>query len=219
MAPKYQHFLRVELHDVWPSLQDGCRRWLDACRAAPEKVDLLVVPRRGGDLSRPGEGLPESFCAWLREREALGNVLWLHGLTHDAPDGSDAEFRRLDPEEIRQRLELGRRDWNESGLAPFAGFCPPCWKASCNLSQVAAQEGLRATASRWGLRENGTFRLCPAITSFGGNGLLAWLWNRSLPLQVRLLELGGIPWRLVLHPQDHGTAASKPLTNLLQNLA
>jgi len=219
MPPKYLHFLRVELHDVWPSSQGDCQRWLDACSIAQEKVDLLVVPRHGGDLSRPGEGLPEAFCAWLRSRENLGNVLWLHGLTHGCPEDGDAEFRTLDPEEICQRLELGRRDWNESGLGPIAGFCPPCWKCSSNLSQVVAQEGIRITASRWGLRENGSFRLCPAITSFGGNGLLARLWNYSLPLQVRLLERISIPWRLVLHPQDHDTGAGKPLTKFLHDLA
>lgn len=217
MPQRYQSLRQVELHDVWPSLQDECRVWIDACARAGLRPHLLVVPRRGGDLISIGEGLPEDFCVWLAELAAQGYPLWMHGLTHCHPEGGDAEFRELDGEEMRRRIDLGRRDWNSAGLPGFVGFCAPCWKSSCVLPRMAALEGIGLTASRWGVRDGRGLRFCPALTSWGP-GLFGKVWDRTLGLQARLLLALGIPWRLVLHPQDLDTAAGSRLLAVLERL-
>ncbi len=175
----------------------------------------MVVPRHGGDLRRGGEGLPEAFCIWLRELSRRGHSLWMHGLTHVDGKGGEAEFSRLRVMEIRQRLQLGLRDWTAAGLPAPAGFCPPCWKASVVLAMAAAREGFHTVASRWGVRKSGDFGLALAVSSWGGRSLLARLWNRSIPLQVCLLERFRIPWRLALHPQDFDSAAGDHLVRYL----
>lgn len=161
--------------------------------------------------------MPEDFCRWLSELAAQGHPLWMHGLTHCHSEGGDAEFRDLDGEEMRRRIDLGRRDWNSAGLPGFVGFCAPCWKSSCVLPRMAALEGIGLTASRWGLRDGDGLRFCPALTSWGP-GLFGKVWDRTLGLQARLLQALGIPWRLVLHPQDLHTAAGSRLLAVLERL-
>jgi predicted deacetylase len=178
-------------------------------------VDLLVVPRHAGNLQRSGEGMPESFCDWLRGLSERGHRLWLHGLVHADPLGGEAEFRTLSSDEMRRRLDLGRRDWNVAGLPGFEGFCPPCWKAPGQLASVAAEEGFLRTASRWGIREQGHFELLPAVSSWGGDSPLARAWGKGIGMQVRMLEKLHLPWRLVLHPQDLESPVESRLAALL----
>jgi predicted deacetylase len=211
----YQSLHGVELHDVWPSQQDASRRWIERCRDSGWKAHLLVVPRRGGDLEQVGEGLPEDFSRWLCGLALDGHPLWLHGLTHSDGNGGDAEFRRLDGEQIRQRLDLGRRDWNMAGLPGFEGFCPPCWKACGQLPGEVAQAGIALTANRWGWRDAEGFHLAPAVSSWGP-GLVGRIWDLTLCIQVAILERLRIRWRLVLHPQDLGRPSGRRLGKILE---
>jgi len=214
MPQRYQFLCHVELHDVWPSHQDASSKWIAACAKAGWKPLLLVVPRYRGGLVSVGEGLPEDFCHWLAELAVAGYPLWLHGLTHCDELGSDAEFKRIDGQAMRTRIDLGRRDWNSAGLPGIDGFCAPCWKSSCVLPRMAALEGISRTASRWGLRDAQGFHLCVAVSSWGP-GLFGRIWDATLGLQARALQRLGIPWRLVLHPQDLEGRAGQAFLRIL----
>ncbi|MEN9354503.1 MAG: hypothetical protein RL318_1828 [Fibrobacterota bacterium] len=218
MPQRYQSLCHVEIHDVWPSHQAASQAWIAACLESGWKPVLLVVPRRGGSLVSSGEGLPEDFCKWLSGHSVAGLPLWLHGLTHVDAKGGDAEFRTLEGDAMRRRLDLGRRDWNSAGLPGFEGFCAPCWKSSCVLPRMAALEGIYHTASRWGLRDVKGFHLCVAVSSWGP-GWLGLLWDTTLEAQAWLLQRLEIPWRLVLHPQDLEGRAAPAFRRILKRVA
>jgi predicted deacetylase len=80
LKPETARSLIVSLHDVAPVTFDAARRQLDELAGlGVSRVSLLVVPfyhrqqRLGGN---------DGFCEWLRECQAKGHEIVLHGFSH-----------------------------------------------------------------------------------------------------------------------------------------
>jgi predicted deacetylase len=213
----------VSVHDVAPTTLDDVR-WLTA------RLDALGVRRRvlmaipapdGAELD------PDSPTAeLLRDEQALGNEVVLHGYTHrtvGAFRGSawdafrartfaprDAEFLSVDAGEARRRLDRGRAVLERAGLA-VRGFCPPGWFASPGLDAQLAAAGFTHAIGLIRLADLHR-RRHRTVPSFGYMGADAF--------QERLVGVGGdtslalhrwapgpVPHlRAFLHPQGAQTA-------------
>jgi hypothetical protein len=152
--------LVVSLHDVTPAFRpagaDLLRRLRDA--GVPRTV-LLVVPRwHGGEpFSRD-----PAFCGWLRDLQAQGHEIALHGYIHrdEQPragspwrrwvatvyTASEGEFLSLDRAAAERRIREGLDVFREAGLSP-RGFVAPAWLMSPGAVQAAAALGFSYTTT------------------------------------------------------------------------
>ena len=114
--------LAVSVHDVSPLTRDTVEVMLrDLAEAGVGVTSLLVVPdhHHRADIDQDPD-----FLAWLREKEAAGHEMVLHGFYHrreEAAGGGlvqkivtehytagEGEFYDLDYEVARDRMEEGR---------------------------------------------------------------------------------------------------------------
>lgn len=213
---KHDREVRIRLHDVSPLTWDACAEWIDLCaslRLPP--LDLLVVPRHEGGPASRGAGLPRDFVKKLLKLKEEGYGLWIHGWTHRA-DVDEAEFAGVDPVVVVDRARRAVLDWKEAGLPKPEGFCPPCWKMPSSAIAPLFQLGFPQIDLRFGVAMPSGMRWSPVLSSWGGEHLLARLWNRSLVWQMRLLQ--PFERRVALHPQDLEGSARRPMENVLARL-
>jgi len=210
----------IRLHDVSPLTWDACQEWIELGRLLSlPPMDLFVIPRHeGGPLDR-GAGLPKDFVARLKELQAQGHHLWVHGWTHRADDGTEAEFAGLDAVHAADRARRALNDWKVAGLPDPDGFCPPCWKLSKQSLPAISRLGFAQVDLRMGVWTPDGLRVSPALSSWGGYGLLASLWDRALIRQDTLLRASGLPRRVVLHPQDLDGPSRSTLETILDRVA
>jgi uncharacterized protein len=202
--------LLVALHDVHPGTQKACEALLLGLeRRGVKRVALMVIPNFSGEypLSHHND-----FVAWLKDRNAFGHELFVHGHKHRAdtslsrsPWGrwvnqrwaqGEAELIGLDGKQKLKIAEAGCSLCEGVGL-PVIGFTPPTWFGPLQRSSMQ-KLGLRFQDRRWGVEDSfaGQFKMAPPLT-----------W----PLQKKGL-IGGKayfallrrwPWiRLALHPND-----------------
>jgi hypothetical protein len=135
--------LVVSLHDVSPLTRGACASILGELRAlGVPSSSLLVVPHHHGRrhmLEDPTFGL------WLREQDALGHEIVMHGYRHQRTRRADestrakittrfytadeGEFYDLDQAAAAKLVTQARADFQQLGLAP-AGFIAPAWLLS-----------------------------------------------------------------------------------------
>lgn len=193
--------------------------WIELCRLLGlPPIDLFVIPRHEGGPGEAGAGLPRDFVARLKELHAQGYRLWIHGWTHRGERGED-EFSRLDSVHAVDRARRALNDWKAAGLPEPDGFCPPCWRLSRTALPGISRLGYREIDLRFGVWSPEGLRVSPAISSWGGKGILAALWDRSLVRQDALLRASGLPRRVVLHPQDIEGPSRGPLETVLDRMA
>jgi predicted deacetylase len=163
--------------------------------------------------------LPPDFVRKLTELSRVGHALWIHGWTHrDHTTGGEAEFARLDAVHAADRARRALQDWLDAGLPTPDGFCPPCWKMSAETLPLLFRLGFKQVDLRTGVARPEGIEWSPAISSWGGNGRLARLWDRSLPLQYSLLQYQPYHIRITLHPQDLDTRARRSFERILDAL-
>lgn len=208
--------VKIRLHDVSPLTWDACLEWIELCASLGlPPIDLFVIPRHEGGPASRGAGLPKDFVRKLRELHGQGHPLWIHGWTHSRGD-SDREFEGMDAVEVADRSRRALLDWREAKLPEPAGFCPPCWIFPLSALPSLFQQGYRVVDLRFGEATPGrTFR-SPAISTWGGNGLWARFWSRTLPWQRRLLA--PLPTRIALHPQDLRSPHRRSMEHVLASL-
>ncbi len=149
--------VHVSIHDVSPAWTSEVELALEYCAAIDVKPALLVVPNFHG--SWPLLEHPE-FCARLRELQASGHEIFLHGFFHAAGMGSggsappglskwfaqrivskgEAEFSDVTPDEAVRRLEDGERVLREAGLT-IDGFIAPAWSMPAWVHPLLAKRG------------------------------------------------------------------------------
>ncbi len=78
--------VHVSLHDVSPAWEDEIERALELCYEAGARPALLVVPNFHGRASLDDH---PAFCARLRELQAMGHEVYLHGFYHQANVAGD----------------------------------------------------------------------------------------------------------------------------------
>jgi predicted deacetylase len=158
----YPHVVpvHVSLHDVSPVWAPEIELALELAHAVGAKPALLVVPDFHG--SAPLAAHP-AFCSHLRDLQAEGHEVYLHGFSHAARDRpakgagalgwfiaqrvvshGEAEFRDVTPDEAVRRLTLGERALADAGLT-VDGFVAPAWSMPPWLMPILAERGYRFT--------------------------------------------------------------------------
>jgi predicted deacetylase len=208
--------LAVSVHDVSPLTREATDRMLsDLAVAGVGVTTLLVVPdhHHKADIDQD-----PAFLAWLRDKQAAGHEIVLHGFYHlRAPRADDSagrrlvtqhytagegEFYDLDYEEARKRMEDGREMLTGAGLE-VAGFIAPAWLLGEEAEQAARSLGFAYTTRLGGvldLRSGQWTRSQSLVYSprSAWRRQVSLAWNAFLAARLRENPLA----RLGLHPPD-----------------
>jgi len=151
-ASASKDFLVVSIHDVAPSTQSVVSKMIpELARRGVHHTSLLVVP----NYHHQGSSIEDhSFISWLRQLEAAGHEIVLHGYFHQRPKSDreglfdkfvtqfytqgEGEFYDIGYDEAFRRITAGRDEFKAAGLQP-RGFVAPAW--------LLSSEGLRAARS------------------------------------------------------------------------
>ncbi|MDQ6624786.1 MAG: polysaccharide deacetylase family protein [Verrucomicrobiota bacterium] len=213
--------LIVSLHDVAPSTRENCERMLtDLARHHLRVSSLLVVPNyheRGAAVD------DRSFMQWLRDLEAAGHEIVIHGYFHRRPrreretlaaklitrryTADEGEFYDLPYDEAYSRITRARDEFKAAGLTP-RGFIAPAWLLSAEGERAAADAEMEYTTRLTNVRDlrtSETFRaqsLVYSVRSRWRRGA-SLAWNASL---CRVMQNAPLV-RIGLHPVDYDHAA------------
>ena len=143
--------LIVSVHDVAPSTRSAADKIVnELARCGVTKCSLLVVP----NYHHTGEAMADhDFVRWLRDVEAAGHEVVIHGFFHQRPRAAkegwrarawtrwytrgEGEFFDLPYDEALRRILTARDQFAAAGLKP-RGFIAPAW--------LLGREGERAAA-------------------------------------------------------------------------
>jgi predicted deacetylase len=215
-----ERLLCVVLHDAANETHAACMRVVEAIRevapAARVPLTLLAVPR----YHRHPNKAP--FEHWLKQHEAAGDEIALHGYTHldeGSPRGpldrfrrhiytrGEGEFSDLTAIEARARLQAGVR-WFHDLQIPLDGFVAPAWLMSSGTWEALATVRLTYTCTL------GHVMLLPSRRRVGSQSLVysnanGWrrLMSRAWVTSIAALQAKRELLRLELHPMDAEDAA------------
>ncbi len=215
--------LHVSIHDVSPAFSQEVRQALALCHARAIKPALLVVPNFHGEsplLEDP------SFCAELRQLQATGHEIFLHGffhqttsneratmrsqglvgrgttfLTQTVVSGNEAECSLLSAEELERRIVDGEDHLRSAGLS-IDGFVPPAWGLHDGLESILARRGYRYLEER--------LRVVDPVARVSRRSLVLNFASRNAERIVSTVAfcraarpLAALaPTRIALHPKD-----------------
>jgi predicted deacetylase len=215
--------VHVSIHDVSPAWAREVDVALEMCHAAGATPALLVVPDFHGRA--PLDDAPE-FASTLRELQAAGHEIILHGFFHRArakgeaspegrgrptglrwlwaqkiASGGEAEFSDVTEEEAEDRLARGEAVLSNAGLSPV-GFIPPAWSMPPWLLPMLARRG-------YSFCEDHMFAYDPA----GGKKRASVVLNYASRTPDRLASSvawcriakharAAFPARIAIHPAD-----------------
>jgi predicted deacetylase len=215
--------LAVSVHDVSPLTREASDRMLaDLAAVGVGVTSLLVVPdhHHKADIDKD-----PAFLAWLREKQAAGHEIVLHGFYHRRVpregDGAgkrlvtehytagEGEFYDLGYEEARERMEDGREMLTGAGL-DMVGFIAPAWLLGEEAELAARNLGFAYTTRLGGvldLRSGEWTRSQSLVYSprSAWRRSVSLAWNAFLAARLRKNPLA----RLGLHPPDWNYDAIK----------
>jgi predicted deacetylase len=209
--------LIVSLHDVAPVTWDTTKQIVrELQQYGIRTCSLLVVP----DYHHTGSSLQNvSFATWLKEREAAGHEVVIHGYFHLRPRQAaesvknqfltqfytqdEGEFFDLDYDEAKRRITVAREEFEQAGLKPH-GFIAPAWLLGAAAERAAADAGMEYTtrlSSVHDLRSGDTFRARSLVYSVRNEWrrCASLCWNGLLAQLARPKSLV----RLSIHPVDY----------------
>jgi predicted deacetylase len=207
--------LLVSVHDVSPLTLAASRRAVDLVVAAGlpvQALTLLVIPCH--EDRAPIDEHPEA-CVWLRELDAQGAHLIMHGYSHRmsgrclSPRGlfwahgfarGQAEFFRAGAVETKQRIDQGKAILVRAGLpSATASFVPPAWLLSREARQVVLAGGFDCHEEIGGIISS-RGRHAGRLVGWGSiNAVEACATRWWSALQIRR---GRADTRLAVHPAD-----------------
>jgi uncharacterized protein len=208
--------LVVSIHDVAPSNREIVEPLVAKLgRLGVHVCSLLVVPHYH-HLELIAED-PE-FLSWLRELEAAGHEIVIHGYFHERPrrpgetmrdrmmtsfyTQGEGEFFDLAYDEAFRRISKASEVFNAAGLKP-KGFIAPAWLLSAEGERAARDAGMEYTTrlrTVLDLRSGQSFSARSLVYSVHNNWrrVASLLWNRALLQATRDKTL----LRLSIHPPD-----------------
>ena len=148
----------VSLHDVAPPTWETSAKILrELNRHGVHVCSLLVVP----DYHHTGRATDDpKFVDWLRELEAAGHEIVIHGYFHERPaqqnetlrtrlltksyTSGEGEFYDLDYAEALRRITRARDEFLAAGLQP-RGFIAPAWLLSAEAEEALRELGCEYT--------------------------------------------------------------------------
>ena len=220
-AEASQNAVVVSLHDITPSSRKICDEIVSRLgRLGVRACSLLVVPdyhRQQPIINDP------TFISWLRDLEAAGHEIVIHGYFHDRPPRGretlrekfitrvytrgEGEFFDLDYDQAFRRITSGYNTLRTAGLTP-RGFIAPAWLLSAEAERAARDVGLEYTTrlrTIRDLRSGDVFTARSLVYSVPNNWRrrvsLMWNWGLFQLTKDRALM------RLSIHPCDYSFPA------------
>lgn len=214
----------VSIHDVSPEWSAEVEDALDMCARAGARAALLVVPdfhRRAPLRDHP------RFCERLRDLQARGHELLLHGYYHQSGPAyagasirgrlawlfaqrvvtsREAEMSDISLDEGRTRVEEGERVLREVGLRAD-GYVAPGWSMPAWMLPLLAARGYRYCEDHLRIYDPVSGRSRPSVvlnwaTRSPGRVVSTIAWCRVAAHARRLF-----PTRIAIHPADLGVLA------------
>lgn len=210
--------VHVSIHDVSPAWEREVELALEAAHAHGVRPALLVVPdfhARAALVDHP------RYCERLRELQAEGHEIYLHGYYHRARteggagalgrarhvfaqkvvSGGEAEFSDVSPEEALERLDDGERMLRDAGLA-ISGFVAPAWSMPGWVLALLAKRGYAYTEDHLRVydpagKRSRTSLVLNYASRTPGRLLSSVAWCRIARPARRVL-----PARIAIHPAD-----------------
>ncbi len=209
--------LVVSIHDLAPSNRAVVEQMLAAlAKSGIRACSLLVVP----DYHRQGRATQDRpFVSWLRDLEARGHEIVIHGYFHQRERRGDetirekfltrfytedeGEFYDLDYEEALRRILAARDEFRGIGLKP-RGFVAPAWLLSAEAERAACDADLEYTTRLRTVRDlrSGQDFAAPSIVYSVRNHwrrAVSRSWNATL---FRVLKRKPL-LRISIHPPDY----------------
>ena len=178
----------------------------------------------------------QPFVSWLRELEASGHEIVIHGYFHERPrreaensrqkvvtrfyTNDEGEFYDLEYREALRRITEARDAFREKGLTP-RGFIAPAWLLGTEGERAARDAEMEYTTlfrSLKDLRSNEEFSAWTLVYSVRNNWrrTTSLAWNAALHLLIREKPLV----RVSIHPPDYSHPAIwKQVADLARELA
>lgn len=210
----------TSLHDLAPATRPAAERTLAELKSAGVRVtSLLIVPNYHGR----GKSVDDAnFVSWLRDCEADGHEIVLHGYFHQRPrkdaesardklitrvyTDDEGEFFDLGYDEALARIRRGRDEFREARLTPV-GFVAPAW-----LLNTEGERAARDAEMQYTVRIGSVLDLltgdCERTRSLVYSTRSPWrrvvslVWNEALARRLETTQLA----RLSIHPQDIASA-------------
>jgi len=215
-ASATKDYLVVSLHDVAPSTQPIVDKIISELSAKGIRhCSLLVVP----DYHHQGASMKDrQFVSWLRNLEAAGHEIVIHGYFHERPrklrerfleklitqfyTQGEGEFYDVGYDEAFRRIKTARDEFQAAGLKP-RGFVAPAWLLSSEAERAARDAEMEYTTRLRivrDLRSGETFSARSLVYSVrnGWRRAVSLAWNAALS---RLLKDRPLI-RLSIHPPD-----------------
>jgi uncharacterized protein len=210
-------FIVVSLHDVAPSSQQITDTIIsELARRGVRVCSLFVVP----DYHHQGLFTKDrQFVTWLRDLEADGHEMVIHGYFHERARRTkesvrdkfltrfytqhEGEFYDLSYDEALYRITTARDEFHATGLKP-QGFVAPAWLLSAEAERAARDAGMEYTTGLRtvrDLRSGGEFVARSIVYSVRSNWRrgTSRAWNATL---FRFLK-GNPLLRMSIHPPDY----------------
>src|SRR5438309_4624043 len=209
-------FLIVSVHDVAPSTQPIVDKIIsELTHKGVRHCSLLVVP----DYHHQGAAMKDrQFVSWLRNLEAAGHEIVIHGYFHERPRRAretflekfitqfytqgEGEFYDLGYDEAFRRIKSGRDEFRNAGLKP-RGFVAPAWLLDGEGERAARDAEMEYTTrlrTVRDLRSGETFPARSVVYSVrnGWRRAVSLAWNGALSRILKGKQL----LRLSIHPPD-----------------
>jgi predicted deacetylase len=211
--------IHVSIHDVTPAFEPQIEIALELTRAAGAVPALLVVPdfHQRWLLARY-----PAFCARLRELEAAGHEILLHGYHHSAHvslsrgsiverlshhfaqhvvSAGEAEFSDLDRAEANRRLSDGERVLLAAGLS-IAGFVPPAWAMPGSLIDTLGRRGYAYSEDHLTIYDPKAKRSRRSLLLNYASRTRGRMWSTIVYCRGARSARRFFPARIAIHPAD-----------------
>lgn len=217
--------VHVSIHDVSPAWEPEVETALEMAHARGVRPALLVVPDFHGRAKLCDH---PAFAARLRELEADGHEIYLHGYYHQsrafgAPrqggaesgaaararwlfrqkivSGGEAEFADVTPEEARERLDAGERMLREAGLT-VRGFVAPAWSMPTWVLALLGERGYAFTEDHIRVYDPAARRSRPSVVLNYASRTPARLLSSVAWCRIARPARHVLPARIAIHPAD-----------------
>jgi predicted deacetylase len=226
--------VHLSLHDVSPAWATEVDVALAYCAEVSAKPALLVVPNFHGQW--PLSDHP-AFAARLRDLQAAGHEIYLHGFFHQSrstagaggdgrPHGlswhfaqrvvsaGEAEFRDVSRTEAIERLDGGERMLRDAGLA-IDGFVAPAWAMPPWLLPMLARRGYTFAEDHLRIYDPVNRRTrASVVLNFASRTRLRMLTTVAWCRAAKHAR-GLVPARIAIHPADMRVALLRRETQRL----
>lgn len=220
-ASATKDFLVVSIHDVAPATQSIVSEMIaELGRCGIYHTSLLVVP----NYHHQGAAVQDqNFVSWLRQSEAAGHEIVVHGYFHERPKSDrddlfdrvvtrfytqgEGEFYDLGYDEALRRITAGRDEFKAAGLKP-RGFVAPAWLLSHEGLRAARDAEMEYTTHLRDVVDLRSGEIFPARSLVysvrnGWRRAASLAWNATLSRALKTSPL----MRLSIHPPDYSHPA------------